>query len=438
MDSVGAQLALVALLVLLNAAFAGSEIALISLRESQLQRLARRGSSGRVLARLARDSNRFMATIQVGITLAGFLASATAAVSLARPLVAPLGFLGGAAQPAAIVVVTLLLTFVTLVFGELAPKRIAMQRAEGWALAVARPLDLLSTLSRPAIWLLGVTTDAIVRLFGGDPGRQREEVTREEVTEMVSSHKGFTPMQQTMIVGALEVGDRVLREILVPRREAFVLSAELDVPRARQALAESGHSRAPVATRGSLDDVIGVIHLRELLDDEGRLADRVRGVPALPGSMRVPDALRELSLSRTQMALVVDEHGDVDGLVTVEDLVEEVVGEIYDETDKDIRSVRIAEDGSMILPGSFPVHDLIDIAIELPHRPDGDYTTVAGLLLAVLGRIPRSPGDAVTVDRWSFEVTAVRRRAITEVHVRPEPNAAVEPHEASGSAPADS
>lgn len=424
------------MLVLVNAAFAGSEIALISLRESQLQRLARRGASGRVVARLARDSNRFMATIQVGITLAGFLASATAAVSLAKPLRGPLSFLGGAAEPLSVVLVTILLTFVTLVFGELAPKRIAMQRAEGWALAVARPLDLLSTLSRPAIWLLGVVTDATVRLFGGDPDRQREEVSREEVTEMVSSHKGFTPLQQTMIVGALEVGDRVLREVLVPRREAFVLASELEIAAARQELAASGYSRAPVAGKGALDEVIGFVHLRDLLDDDGRVASRARSLPALPGTMRVPDALRELSLSRAQMALVVDEHGDVAGLVTVEDLVEEVVGEIYDETDKDIRSVRVAEDGAMTLPGSFPVHDLVDIAIELPHRPAGDYTTVAGLMLAVLGRIPRTPGDVVTVDRWSFEVRAVRRRAITEVRVFPEPDGELEPTEHAATEPA--
>ena len=428
MDSVGAQLALVALLVLVNAAFAGSEIALISLRESQLQRLSRRGSAGRVLAKLARDSNRFMATIQVGITLAGFLASATAAVSLAKPLVGPLGFLGGAAEPVSIVLVTGALTFVTLVFGELAPKRVAMQRAEGWALAVARPLDLLSMLSRPMIWLLGVVTNATVRLLGADPKRQREELTREEVTEMVSSHKGFTPLQQTMIVGALEVGDRVLREILVPRGEAFVLAAELETAEARRALVESGYSRAPVAPRGALDDVVGFVHLRDLLDDDGRIAGRARNLPALPGTMKVPDALRELSTSRCQMALVVDEHGDIDGLVTVEDLVEEVVGEIYDETDKDIRSVRLAEDGSMVLPGSFPVHDLVDIAIGLPHRPSGDFTTVAGLILAVLGRIPRTAGDAVTIDRWTFEVTAVRRRAITEVRVRPDPGGSTLEH----------
>ncbi|HEY0699562.1 MAG TPA: CNNM domain-containing protein, partial [Micromonospora sp.] len=169
MSGYGVQVTLVLVLVLVNAVFAGSEMALVSLRESQLQRLERTSPGGRVLARLARDPNRFLATIQIGITLAGFLASAAAAVSLAAPLVEPLGFLGSAAGPVSIVLVTILLTFVTLVLGELAPKRIAMQRAEGWALLVARPLDALSAFSRPAVWLLGRSTDAVVRLTGVDP-----------------------------------------------------------------------------------------------------------------------------------------------------------------------------------------------------------------------------------------------------------------------------
>jgi putative hemolysin len=150
------------------------------LRESQLQRLERASRTGRVLARLTRDPNRFLATIQIGITLAGFLASASAAVSLAKPLVGPLSFLGSAADTVAIVLVTIVLTFFTLVVGELAPKRIAMQRAEGWAMLVARPLDLLTTLSRPAVWLLGKSTDLVVRLTGGDPHAAREEVTTED------------------------------------------------------------------------------------------------------------------------------------------------------------------------------------------------------------------------------------------------------------------
>src|SRR4051794_41515777 len=158
MGGTGGQVVLVLVLVLVNAAFSGSEMALVQLRDSQRQRLERQPGRGGVLARLSRDPNRSLATIQTGITLAGFLASAAAAVSLSKPLVEPLSFLGSAAEPAAIVIVTIVLTFVTLVLGELAPKRIAMQRTEGWALVVARPLDILSTISRPVVWLLSVST----------------------------------------------------------------------------------------------------------------------------------------------------------------------------------------------------------------------------------------------------------------------------------------
>src|SRR5262245_36074801 len=181
MNSSWIELALVLVLTLLNAAFAGSEMALISLREGQLRRLERQGGAGRTLAKLARDPNRFLATIQIGITLAGFLASATAAVSLSAPLKSLLGFLGAAAGPVAVVLVTLLLTFLTLVIGELAPKRIAMQRAEPWAMMVARPLNLLSTLLRPVNWVLGKASDLVVRLAGADPSLRQDEISPEEL-----------------------------------------------------------------------------------------------------------------------------------------------------------------------------------------------------------------------------------------------------------------
>src|SRR5919106_4097771 len=186
MDTVWGQLALVAALILINGAFAGPEMALVSLRDAQIGRLAQRGTAGRTLARLARDPNQFLATIQIGITLAGLLASATAALTLAEPLVAALAPLGGMARPTAVVLVTLALTFVTLVFGELAPKRIAMQRAEGWALLAARPLAAISMLSRPAVWLLGRATDLVVRLAGGDPAPHRDQVSEEELRDMVA------------------------------------------------------------------------------------------------------------------------------------------------------------------------------------------------------------------------------------------------------------
>ncbi len=419
MDGYWWNVALVAVLVLVNAVFAGSEMALVSLREGQIRALEREGGRGaRTLVKLARDPNRFLATIQIGITLAGFLASATAAVSLAAPLVPLLSFVGGAADAVAVALVTIVLTFVTLVFGELAPKRLAMQYALRWALLVAKPLHLLSTVSRPVIWLLSTSTNAVVRVFGGKAETDAEEMSPEELRELVSAQRGLNSEQRMIINGALEIHERRLREVFVPRRDVVVLDAALDVPSARAELAASGHSRAPVARGGHLDDLVGVVHLRDLLSDTTPLTELVRAAVVFPDSLRVSDALRRFKTDHEQFALVVDEHGAVDGIVTLEDLLEEIVGEIYDETDRDVMAVRREDDGALVLPGSFPVHDLVDLGVELPGAPEGDYTTVAGLLLTVLGHIPERAGERAEVSGWDLEVLAVERRAITSVRLR--------------------
>jgi putative hemolysin len=415
---IGGQLLLVLVLVLVNAVFSGSEMALISLRESQLQRLERASRAGRVLIRLTRDPNRFLATIQIGITLAGFLASAAAAVSLAKPLYGPLSFLGNAAQPAAIFIVTIALTYVTLVLGELAPKRIAMQRAEGWALFVARPLDLIATVSRPAVWLLSFSTDLVVRLAGGDPKAQREEVSTEEIRDMVAAQQDFSAEQRTIISGAFEIADRILREILVPRRDVLTLPVDLPAREALTQLMDSGHSRAPVVGPAGLDDVVGVVHLRDLIDAKGPVSTLARQGLFLPETLRVSDALRQLRNERQTLAMVVDERGAIDGIVTMEDLVEEIVGEIYDETDRDVQSVVKEPDGALLMPGAFPIHDLPDIGFDLDGTEDGDYTTIAGMVLAGLGHIPTEPGETVTLPQFTAEVVEVTGRAITQLRLR--------------------
>jgi putative hemolysin len=417
----GWQVILVAVLVLLNAAFSGSEMALISLRESQLQRLERQSRTGRTLARLARDPNRFLATIQIGITLAGFLASAAAAVSLAQPLIEPLGFLGTGAEPVAIVLVTIVLTFFTLVIGELAPKRIAMQRAEGWAMLVARPLDVLATLSRPVVWLLGRSTDVVVRISGVDPNAGREQISTEEIRDMVAQQRDFTAEQRTIISGAFEIADRILREILVPRRDVLVLPADLPAGEGLARLVEGRHSRAPVTGPQGLDDVHGVVHLRDLVTGTGTVRDHMFAPLFLPETLKVSDAMLQMRAQRQQFAMVVDERGAIDGIVTMEDLVEEVVGEIYDETDRDVQAVVREDDGAMLLPGTFPIHDLPDIGVDVEHDDEGDYTTVAGLVLARLGHIPTAPGETVTIDGRTAEVVEITGRAITQLRLRPLP-----------------
>jgi putative hemolysin len=419
-NSLWVTLALLGALILLNAVFSGSEIALISLREGQLRQVERSGGgAGRVLIRLVREPNRFLATIQVGITLAGFLASATAAVTLAERLAPLLAPLGRAAQPVAIAVVTAVLTFFTLVFGELAPKRLAMQFGLPWALLVARPLDVLARLSRPVVWALGAATDLIVRLFGGDPGAGQQQLTPDELRDLVAGHRGLNPEQRTIIMGAMEIHERILRRVLVPRGSVFTVPATTPLDQARTELACSGHSRAPVVGPDGLDDVVGVVSLRDLLSARESVTEVCSQPVVWPDTVRVSDALRRFRAERQQFALVVDEHGSVTGIVTLEDLLEEIVGEIYDEADRDILAVRTGPDGTLNLPGTFPVHDLPDLGVEFNERPRGDYTTIAGLVLALLGRIPERPGDAVDLDGWTLEVVSVRGRAITGVVLRP-------------------
>ncbi|BBZ06532.1 membrane protein [Mycolicibacterium doricum] len=421
MNDYWSNVALVAALVLVNGLLSGSEAAFISLREGQLRELEHRGGRrDHTVVRLAREPNRYLATIQLGITLAGFFASAAAAVTLAEPLAPLLSFLGaGARTPVSIAVVTVAVAGVTLVFGELAPKRLAMQNARRWALAVASPLSALSAVAAPIAWLLGKATDLVVQSLGGDPAVGREELTVEEFRELVTGFGGLTTEQRTIMSGALEIHERSLREVVVPRTAVFRLNGELPLPRARMELAASGHTRAPVARSGELDDATGVVHLRDLLGDRGTVGSVARPVLRLPDSLRVSAALRQLLAAHEHLALVVGERGGVDGIVTLEDLLEEIVGEIYDEADEDIRTATALPDGSHILPGAFPIHDLSDLGIEFSTLPPGDYTTIAGLVLSVLGRIPTIAGDCIDLPPYRVEVTGIGRHVITEVHIRP-------------------
>ncbi|WP_324189126.1 hemolysin family protein [Nocardia otitidiscaviarum] len=413
------SLALVGALIMINGLFAGSEAALISLREGQIRELEQRGDRrSTTLVRLVRDPNRFLATIQIGITLAGFLASATAAVSMAERLAPALGLLGGAAEPVAVASVTLALTYFTLVAGELAPKRLAMQYARSWALLMARPLDVLSRLSSPAVWLLGATTDLVVRTFGGDPNTPTEQLSPSELRYLIASHRGLEREQRAIILGAFEIHDRVVREVLVPRRSVFTLPVDMPVTRARSALAASGHSRAPVVRGDQLDDTVGVVNLRDLIDHDAGLAEASRPAVVFPDSLRVADALHRFLDEREKFALVANEHGDIDGIVTLEDLLEEVVGEIYDEADRDIAAALWQPDGSLLLPGTFPVHDLPDLGVRIDDAPKGDYATIAGLVLTALGRIPSTVGERITLREWTIEIAGIDGNAISTVRLR--------------------
>ncbi len=409
------DLLVISTLIAINAVLAGSEMAIVSLREGQLRRMSAEGGTGAKVANLARNPNRYLSAIQLGITLAGFLAAATAAVSISGPIASALSPLGRSASPVAVALVTIALSMASLVLGELVPKRLAMQRAERWSRVMLAPLSLFILITRPLIVVLGSITDVLVRAAGGDPDRQRGDLTDEEIVDLVESQPTLDETQRRIITGAVEIGNRPLRAVQVARPRVVAIDADTPAPLALQRLRASGHSRAPVIGAG-LDDVIGQVHLRDLIDTEGSAAERATPVLALPETVSALQAFRRLQESRTELAVVFDEYGGASGIITIEDLLEELVGEIYDETDRDPPSVARRNDGSMVIPGSFPVHDLADLGLAVPA---GSYDTVAGFVLSRLGHLP-VVGERVRLGNDALEVDAMDRRAIASVRLIPE------------------
>jgi len=416
-----ADAALILLFILVGGFFAASEIALVSLRESQVRGLAQRGARGARVARLATNPNRFLAAVQVGVTLAGFLSAAFGAATLAEklaPVLARAGVPDSFALTVALVLVTLVISYVSLVLGELVPKRLALQRAEGFALVVAPVVDQVARVFRPLIWLLGRSTDGLVRLLGGDPGAAREEITEEELRDLVAAHHTLGREERRLIEEVFAAGERQVREVMVPRTEVDLLDASTPVFRAAKEVSNHPHSRYPVV-RGSADDVVGFVHVRDLLDPQVvgrnvRVGQLAREVKLVPGTKRVLATLSEMRREGHHLAIVVDEYGGTAGIVTLEDLVEELVGDIRDEYDPGVEATRRLGGGAVEVDGLLNLADFADEAgFELP---EGPYETVAGFLVSRLGHIPHV-GEHVDLDGHRLTVAMLDGRRVARVRV---------------------
>ena len=426
------NIGVVLLFTLIGGFFAAAETALVSLRESQVEHLAAtQGGRGRRLKNLVSNPNRFLAAVQVGVTLAGFL-SAGFGASRISPQVTPwlesMGLPPGVAGSLAFIGVTVVIAYLSLVLGELVPKRLALQRAETFSLTLAGPVDALAKVSRPFIWLLSVSTNAVVRLLGGDPEAAKEGISGEELRGLVAAQESLTTEERELIDDVISAGGRDLASVMVPRTEVDFLEADLSVQKAVAKVRELPHSRYPVV-EDSADDVIGFVHVRDLLDPEVhrslRIRRLVRPVPRFPDSKAILNAMQEMRDGGSHLAIVADEYGGTAGIVTLEDLVEELVGDIRDEFDLR-QTPTFSPGGQAEVDGLLSLDDFVEeIGFALP---EGPYETVAGYMVAQLGRLP-TQGDTLGFEGNTLTVTAMDGRRIARVLVAHAPVPHPEPTE---------
>jgi putative hemolysin len=421
--NVGWSILLVLAVIGIGGFFAAAEMALVSLRETQVRSLGRRGRRGQRTARLAQDPNRFLSSVQIGVTLATLLSGAFGAALLADKLANQLHHLGlsdDVATPLSIVVVTLIIALFTLVFGELAPKRLALQRAERVAYVAGPVVDRVASVARPLVWLLSKCTNMVVRLLGGDPAAARGVMTDEELRDLVAGHQALSADERHIVGEVFDAGKRQVREVLVPRTEVEFLPAAMPIKEAAATVEQARYSRFPVYQE-SYDDVIGFVHARDLLDnraetDSRRVGDVCRPVKFLPISKMVLSALSEMRKDRAHLAIVVDEYGGTAGIVTLEDLVEELIGDIQDEYDEEATHPRQLHGGELEVDGLLNLDEFAEqTGLELP---EGPYETVAGYLLAALGHLPVD-GESAEVGGRRLTVTQLDGRRISRLRVSP-------------------
>ena len=421
MSKVVLDVIVVLVIICIGGFFAASEMALVSLREGQIRALAKRGKRGQKAAKLAQDPNRFFSAVQIGVTLATLVAGGYGATTLADLLKSWLirqHMSAAWAGPVSFIVVTICITFFSLILGELAPKRIGLQRAPRLAALAAPLLDRIATLARPVVWLLTATTNLVVAVLGGDPRVGRQAMTEQEVRELVTSTQTLSQDERQIVGEVFDAGKRQIREVLVPRTEVDFLDAETPVAEAAAIAAGVSHSRLPVY-QDTYDNVIGFVHVRDLLGpgvakDAVPVAQIARPVKFLPISKTVLSSLSEMRRERAHLAIVVDEYGGTAGIVTLEDLVEELIGDIRDEYDLEQEQATKLPAGEVEVDGLLNLDEFREqTGIELP---EGPYETVAGYVLAALGHLP-SQGDSVQVAGHTITVTELDGRRIARLRV---------------------
>ncbi len=411
-------IALVLLLIFLGSFFVAAEIALISLREGQIKQL--KGKRGARVAKLTENPNRFLAAAQVGVTVTGFLSAALGAEKLGifvEPKLINAGFSEGSARTLSIILVTLVIAYFSLVLGELVPKRLALFRTEAISLNSSYIIEGMARFFRPIIWLLSKSTDFVVRLFGIDPKEQRSQISEEELMELVSGHNALTEEEREIVEEVFNTSEKLVNEVMVPRTEVDFMDGSLTVGKAIELAVELSHSRYPVV-RGSSDEVVGFIHVRDLLDKSNanpnsKIQDLARPIMYLPGTKGVLPSLTEMRNQRQHLAIVLDEYGGTDGIVTLENLVECLIGDIQDEYDYEENEIGSeSHTGDLEIDGLTSLDDLEnETTITLP---EGPYKTVSGFIMHFLGRMPKER-DALSINGVKLVVLTLEGHRVGQV-----------------------
>ncbi|MBI2355321.1 MAG: HlyC/CorC family transporter [Deltaproteobacteria bacterium] len=430
MDTMTLEILLICLMIVLNGFFSCSEFAIVSVRKSRITQLVAEGDKrARIIEELQQDPHRVLALVQIGVTVAGSAASTVGgiiAIEHLRPFFSglPWPLIRQAAEPLAAVTVVALVSYATLIVGELVPKAIGMQYADTIALRVARPINFLCRIGAIAVSILTVSSKAVMKLLRIKADREAF-ITREEVQHIVAEGQEigiFSEAEQEYIRNVFEFTHTCVREVMVPRTR--IVGLDLAAPRdlVVATVLENQYSRYPVY-RGSIENIAGVVHGKDLLgrlvaNETFDLAAIMRPPIFVPEGKKVNELLKEMQRSRNQMAIVVDEYGGLSGLVTTEDLIEELVGEIRDEHDiSETGAIQHLPDGTLLVDGLLSVFDMAEV-IEVKLEEDIPYDTVAGLILHELGRFPLR-GETIDWRGYRFICDEVTRTAILRVRIVP-------------------
>jgi putative hemolysin len=421
------ELLFILLLILANGLFAGAEIAIISVRKTRVRELCEEGrGSARALARLRETPESFFATVQIGITVVGATAAAFGGARVARALTPYFTHALGEqyAEDVALALIVAGISYLTVVFGELVPKSLALRAAERYGLLVARPLLVLSRVSRPLVWLLTATSNIVLRTFKDRTTFAESRLSKEELQQLVdeaATAGDLDPRAGEIAYRALDFGDVRVGSLMVPRPEMVVLHQEATRDQIREWLVRSGHSRVPVH-RGVPEEVVGYVTSRDLIallatDDERAIRDILREALFVPEVRLAADVLEDMQRTRDHLALVVDEQGSVVGLVTLEDLIEELVGEIFAEHETPVERIVREPDGGILVLGRVPVHEINrELGIELPESKT--WLTIGGLVTALSGSLPRPGARLDAGHETTLEVVEASGHRVHRVRIR--------------------